>query len=128
MCDKLRADALKTNNDKIISYIQELKRQRDEVIHTIRKQEEEKALLNTEMERLAYKINIISKSLAQRIVARDRYNEAIAEAEDYYNKLVESSGVLLNAVQKDFNELFESMDKKVGTDLAKSVQYFWLVI
>ncbi|XP_065170651.1 uncharacterized protein [Atheta coriaria] len=110
-------DALKFNNDKIVNYICELRRQRDEVVRLLRKQEEEKAELGLEMERLAYKMNVLSKSMAQRVITRDRYNEAIIEAEDYYTKLVKSSEALLDAVSKDFNELYESMDKKVGPDV-----------
>lgn len=58
----------------------------------------------------------MGKSLAQRLAARDKYDQTIKEAEENYQRIVECSGILLNSVQKEYGVLSEAIDKKVGTD------------
>lgn len=52
---------LKECNDKIVSYVSELKKQRTELNYLIERQMEEKKDLQLEMERIAYKLKVASK-------------------------------------------------------------------
>ncbi|KAF5284657.1 hypothetical protein FQR65_LT13488 [Abscondita terminalis] len=96
---------LKERNEQIVKYISELKTQRNELNFLIDKQQEEKFKLETEIRRITYKLSLLNKS-----------------AEETYGKIVESSGALLDSVQKTTEKLESSMDKKVGTESSYIVE------
>lgn len=56
-------EELRENNEKIVKLIQELKAQRDEMNVLIVKQEEEKSHLETEIERITYKLTLVKQLL-----------------------------------------------------------------
>lgn len=58
----------------------------------------------------------LTKSLNQRIQAKDNYDKTIKEIEDNYNSLVKESGKLLSALTSEFQQLEEMMDKKTNTE------------
>lgn len=53
------AKELRENNDKICNYICNLKSQREELIYIIEKQYDERKRLETEMERITYKLCLV---------------------------------------------------------------------
>lgn len=85
----------------------------------IEKQESEKKQLKTEIARLRYKFKLVAKSLNQRIMTYERYDQTIKEAETLFKKIVVSSDTLLGAVRKDAGVLEETINKKVGTEVSK---------
>lgn len=110
---------LRTNNEEISKYLILLKDQRDELTMLIEKQESEKKQLKTEIARLRYKFKLVAKSLNQRIMTYERYDQTIKEAETLFKKIVVSSDTLLGAVRKDAGVLEETINKKVGTEVSK---------
>lgn len=107
---------LRANNEQIVHYLKTLKEQRDEINLIIQKQEQEMRRLQYEIERITYKMALITKSLAQRMAAKEKYDVTIKEAERNYRRIVECSGILLNSMSKEYSVLSEVMDKKVGPD------------
>ncbi|KAI4454629.1 sjoegren syndrome nuclear autoantigen 1 [Holotrichia oblita] len=112
-------NVLRSNNDEISKYLILLKEQRDELTMLIEKQESEKKQLKTEIARLKYKFKLVTKSLNQRIMTYERYDQTIKEAETLFKKIVVSSDTLLGAVRKDAGALEETINKKVGTEISK---------
>lgn len=109
-------DELRTINDNIVQCLSTLKLQRNDIQQLIEKQENEKRRLTYEMEHINYKLTLIDRSLAQRLAARDKYDATIKETEENYKRIVECSGILLTSMQKEYTELIETMDKRVGTE------------
>ncbi|XP_018326657.1 uncharacterized protein LOC108737956 [Agrilus planipennis] len=107
---------LKVNIDLIVKCIEELKLQRSELSLLIEKQLKEKNCLEAEIERITYKLGLLSKNLCQRIATKEEYDKTIKDAEEMYNHLTASSSALLQNVTKNSTQLQEAMDKKVGSD------------
>lgn len=51
---------LRENNEKIVRLMALLKKQRDEMTYLIQKQQEEKTRIQTEIERLSFKLSLVS--------------------------------------------------------------------
>ncbi|XP_023020511.1 uncharacterized protein [Leptinotarsa decemlineata] len=111
---------LRENNEKIVECILLLKEQRDELTFIIDKQQEERKKLETEMERITYKLCLINKSLAQRIKAKSSYDNTINEIEENYAKLVRESDDLLGLIKTEFDKLESLINKKTSTEDAPS--------
>lgn len=107
---------LRENNEKIVECILLLRDQRSELGFIIEKQYEERKNLEKEMERLTFKLCLLNKSLAQRILAKKNYDETIAEVEARYKKLIENSSDLLEYLKSEFQELESMLSKKTGTE------------
>ncbi|KAG5881467.1 hypothetical protein JTB14_000895 [Gonioctena quinquepunctata] len=107
---------LRENNEKIVECIKTLKEQRDELAYIIEKQQEERQKLETEMERITYKLCLINKSLAQRIKAKTCYDNTLIEIENNYAKLVKDSGDLLGLIKIEFENLESMINKKTNTE------------
>lgn len=114
-CNENADCRLSEYNSQIVDYLLKLREQRNEIVDLIEKQKVEKAGLECDMERLAYKMTLIEKSLKQRLVALENYNMKIAEAETKYKSIVQKSESLLSLVKTDLFELDNIMNKKVGT-------------
>ncbi|CAH1099552.1 unnamed protein product [Psylliodes chrysocephalus] len=110
------AKELRENNDKICNYICNLKSQREELIYIIEKQYDERKRLETEMERITYKLCLINKSMAQRIKTKNLYDQTLQEVEGNYSKLVKDSGIILSLIQSQYESLDEMINKKTNTD------------
>ncbi|CAG9857709.1 unnamed protein product [Phyllotreta striolata] len=115
-CKEEMGRILKENNDKICDYICNLRTQRDDLVYIIEKQYEERKRLETEMERITYKLCLINKSMAQRIKAKCLYDQTIDEVEEQYSKLVKDSGTILALVQNRFQKLDGMINKTTSTD------------
>ncbi|KAK5638586.1 hypothetical protein RI129_012881 [Pyrocoelia pectoralis] len=104
-------DILMSNNEKIIKCITDLKNQRNELDFVINNQQEEKLKLQTEAERITFKLGIIKN-----------YDKTIKQAEESYAEIIKVSGQLLKSIQKNVSELEETMDKKTSTEDQSSTQ------
>lgn len=127
---------LRENNDKIVECILLLRQQREELCYIIEKQYDERKKLETEMERITYKLCLVSsffrnfkitkfswlltfqinKSLTQRLKAKTNYDKTLEEIEENYAKLVKNSGALLLVIQKEFAKLDSLLNKHTSTD------------
>ncbi|XP_044261445.1 cilia- and flagella-associated protein 251-like [Tribolium madens] len=110
---------LRENNEKIVKLMSILKKQRNEMNYLIEKQKEEKNRIQNEIEKLTFKLSLLTKSLGQRVQAKSNYDKTIKEIEENYSSLVEESGKLLSTITKEVHELEEIMDKKIGTEQEK---------
>lgn len=54
-------EELNKNNEQIVKYMQELKSQRDAIHFLIKKQEEERYILQAEIQRMSYKLTLVNK-------------------------------------------------------------------
>ncbi|KAJ8978791.1 hypothetical protein NQ317_015515 [Molorchus minor] len=106
---------LREHNEKIVQCLLLLNEQRNELAFLIEKQYEERKKLEMEMERITYKLCLINKSLSQRIRTKNNYDKTLMEIEVKYNELVKTSENLLVVVQKEFNELDSTINKKTST-------------
>ncbi|CAG9820598.1 unnamed protein product [Phaedon cochleariae] len=173
---------LRENNEKIVECILLLRDQRDELGFIIERQYEERKKLETEMERITYKLCLvrifkgnlylskfklrliteehhiivqnsreinnwgeylandqkfipdalkfidivrhINKSLAQRIKAKQDYDNTLNEIESNYAKLVKDSGDLLLMIKKEFEKLDSMINKRTSTDDAPKYENY----
>nr|CAI5850119.1 unnamed protein product [Callosobruchus analis] len=76
----------------------------------------EKGRLETEMERITYKLCLLNKSLAQRINAKTCYDRTLQEMEEKYANLVKNSADLLMYIKEEFSDLESMINKKTSTD------------
>lgn len=131
---------LSEHNHQIVNCISELHQQRDELDMLIKLQKEEKLKLESEIERISYKLGVVStnisfatyfhciqtlqiaKSLTQRQKAKAMYDQTIEEAEKKYQELVLTSGALMNAVTENVDILPQNMDKKIGTSIDEGIR------
>ncbi|CAH1973341.1 unnamed protein product [Acanthoscelides obtectus] len=72
--------------------------------------------LETEMERITYKLCLLNKSLAQRINAKTCYDKTLEEMEEKYANLVKDSAELLKYIREEFGDLESMLNKKTSTD------------
>ncbi|CAH0554059.1 unnamed protein product [Brassicogethes aeneus] len=103
----------------IVKHIILLKRKRNEMIDEYTNYKNGNSDLHADIERLTYKVQLISKSLAQRMKAKTLYDKTLREIETKYSELVQHSGKLLDAVEKEINELQSSMPIKDDKCLPK---------
>nr|CAH7742941.1 unnamed protein product [Callosobruchus chinensis] len=75
-----------------------------------------KGRLETEMERITYKLCLLNKSLAQRINAKTCYDKTLQEMEEKYANLVKNSADLLMYIKEEFSDLESMINKKTSTD------------
>ncbi|XP_063926844.1 uncharacterized protein LOC135140284 [Zophobas morio] len=106
---------LRNNNERIVKLMALLKAQRDEMTYLITKQQEEKHKIENEIEKLSFKLTLLTKSLNQRLQAKINYDKTIKEIEEHYMNLVSQSGKLLHTLSQEVHDLEEIMDKKIGT-------------
>ncbi|XP_069698589.1 microtubule nucleation factor SSNA1-like [Periplaneta americana] len=108
--------ALQTYNQELVKAIEDMKRRRSELQQLIDQQEEEKTVLQREIEAMSYRLAQINGSLSKKIAARTEYDRTISETEAAYSKILESSQVLLNMVRREATCLEQSMAKKINDD------------
>jgi Sjoegren syndrome nuclear autoantigen 1 len=64
-----------------------MKRKHSELQQLIDEQEEEKATLQREIEKMSYRLAQINDSLSRMVTARSQYDQTIAETEAAYSKV-----------------------------------------
>ncbi|XP_057669921.1 uncharacterized protein LOC130902106 [Diorhabda carinulata] len=107
---------LKENNEKIVEYIVCLRQHREELTYIIDKQYKERKKLETEMERVTYKLCLINKSMAQRIKTKKLYDDTIAEIESNYCHLIKDSEKILGVIRSEYEKLESTLNKKTSTE------------
>ncbi|XP_029047520.1 Sjoegren syndrome nuclear autoantigen 1 homolog isoform X2 [Osmia bicornis bicornis] len=88
-----------------------MKLRRMELQTQIEAQEDEKNSLQTEIEKLSYKLTRLNDSLTKRIAVRNEYDRTIADTETAYIKILESSQLLLNMIKKEATNLDQTLLK-----------------
>ncbi|KAJ4442175.1 hypothetical protein ANN_12041, partial [Periplaneta americana] len=79
--------ALQTYNQELVKAIEDMKRRRSELQQLIDQQEEEKTVLQREIEAMSYRLAQINGSLSKKIAARTEYDRTISETEAAYSKV-----------------------------------------
>ena len=78
---------------------------RDEVNRAILLEEEEKARIQKEISSLTDRLSKLNESLARKLRAKEEYDRTIAESEQAYMKILESSETLLGVLKKERDTL-----------------------
>ncbi|XP_021933314.1 Sjoegren syndrome nuclear autoantigen 1 homolog isoform X2 [Zootermopsis nevadensis] len=108
--------ALQICNLELVKGIEHMKRKCSELQQLIDEQEEEKATLQREIEKMSYKLTQLNDSLSRKVAAKREYDRTISETEVAYSKILESSQVLLNMVQREASCLEHVMVKKINAE------------
>lgn len=93
--------SMQNYNNQLISVLEELKDQRDELNSAILKEEEEKSALQREISLLTERLARVNDSLSRKSQARAEYDRTIAETESAYMKILESSQTLLHVLRRE---------------------------
>ncbi|XP_066586333.1 microtubule nucleation factor SSNA1-like isoform X2 [Prorops nasuta] len=102
---------LQTYNQELVKCLEDMKLRRSELQTQIDSQEDEKNSLQKEIEKMSLRLARINESLSKRIAIRNDYDRAIAETEQAYMKILESSQILLNMVKKEASCLDQTLVK-----------------
>lgn len=97
--------ALQTYNNELVKCLEELCERRGLLQREIDEEEREKKALEAKMAELRSRLDRADQSLRQKLAARDKFDKTIAESEQAYCKILESSQVLLSVVKKDSKSL-----------------------
>ncbi|XP_051158979.1 microtubule nucleation factor SSNA1-like [Leptopilina boulardi] len=103
---------MQDHQDQLTKCINELKGVRKNLDDQIHAEEEKRNQLMQEVERMSYKINELNESLAKKAASRHEYDRTIQEAEGAYEKIIESSQLLLNLVKREAASLDETLHTK----------------
>jgi Sjoegren syndrome nuclear autoantigen 1 len=93
--------SMQNYNNQLISCLEELKDQRDELNSQILREEEERAAVQREISILTERLSRVNESLSKRVKARTEYDRTIAETEAAYMKILESSQTLLHVLRRE---------------------------
>ncbi|XP_043476873.1 Sjoegren syndrome nuclear autoantigen 1 homolog, partial [Leptopilina heterotoma] len=96
----------KSRDIKGINELKGVRKNLDEQIHA---EEEKRNQLMKEVERMSYKINELNESLSKKAAVRHEYDRTIQEAEGAYEKIIESSQLLLNLLKREAANLDETL-------------------
>lgn len=83
----------------------DLRDRRDELKRAMLQEEEEKARIQKEISLMTDRLNKLNESLVRKGRAMDEYERTIAESEQAYSKIVDSSEALLNVLKKERDTL-----------------------
>jgi Sjoegren syndrome nuclear autoantigen 1 len=94
------ADVQATSNE-LVQLIEELKERRSELDRVIKKEEEEKLRLLAELRALNERLQLVEDSLQKKHAARGDFERTIQDTSNAFNKILESSRMLLSSVKQD---------------------------
>eukprot|EP01063_Lacrimia_lanifica_P034186 TRINITY_DN626_c0_g2_i1.p2 TRINITY_DN626_c0_g2~~TRINITY_DN626_c0_g2_i1.p2 ORF type:complete len:127 (+),score=57.77 TRINITY_DN626_c0_g2_i1:64-444(+) len=92
-------------NSELISHIEHMKERRADLDRFITKEEEEKARIVNDLRILNERLARIDEGLARKYAARQEYDKTIAETENAFSKIVDSSRTLLHVLKRESNSL-----------------------
>ncbi|XP_077772426.1 microtubule nucleation factor SSNA1 [Podarcis muralis] len=92
-------------NNELVKHIEDLYMQREEVSKQIREAEEEKSRIQDKIETLTKQLDCVCENLAQKNAAQKKLDEVLAEAALTYEKILESSRMLLNVLKAETGNL-----------------------
>eukprot|EP00051_Salpingoeca_urceolata_P029957 m.491557 g.491557 ORF g.491557 m.491557 type:complete len:113 (-) comp30277_c0_seq1:507-845(-) len=104
---------LQQYNNELVKCLEELRRKRSEVHEQILAEEEEKAKLQAELRLLSEQMSRVTESLAKKMTTRSEYDQTIAETEQMYDKILESSQTLLHLLKSNKTSLDASGTRSV---------------
>ena len=88
-------------NNELVKCVEDLCAKRDEGQRQILIEEEEKSKIQADIKILTERLAKVNESLAKKIAARNEYDRMIAETENAYNKILESSQALLHLLKRE---------------------------
>ena len=103
---------LQTYNNELVKTVEELRYRRAVLQDQISKEETEKRALQTQIHNLSETLTKINESLAKKIQLKEEYERIIVETDKAYQKILESSQILLNVVKQESSHLTTANDKK----------------
>lgn len=103
---------LQTYNNELVKTVEELRYRRAVLQDQINKEETEKRALQTQIHNLSETLTKINEGLAKKIQLKEEYERIIVETDKAYQKILESSQILLNVVKQESSHLNSSGDKR----------------
>lgn len=103
---------LQTYNNELVKTVEELRYRRAVLQDQISKEETEKRALQAQIHTLSDTLTRINEGLAKKIQMKEEYERIIVETDKAYQKILESSQILLNVVKQESSHLNSSGDKK----------------
>ena len=104
--------SLQNNNNQLVTYLEELKEQRDNLDQQIHQKTTAKESLESRLGSLTERLAEVNQSLEKKHQTKNEYDRAIQETENAYMKIIESAHSLLNVVRKESS----SLSKKSSDD------------
>lgn len=102
--------ALQNYNNELVKCLEELSHRRQKLQKQIQDEESVKRQLESQMVKLRQELDSVETSLRGKHDTLAKYNATIAESEQAYLKILESSQVLLNVLKRDAQTLDRSDD------------------
>lgn len=103
-------------------YIENIRVGRDDLHEEILKDEEEKQLIEGEIQALTERLCSLSDALIKKYEAREEFDRTISETEQAFMKILESSQTLLHVLKKEDSQLTKRK-LNVSTRKIKGVEY-----
>eukprot|EP00754_Rhynchopus_humris_P004724 Rhum_TRINITY_DN12379_c0_g1::Rhum_TRINITY_DN12379_c0_g1_i1::g.51368::m.51368/K16780/SSNA1; sjoegren syndrome nuclear autoantigen 1 len=96
---------LQSTNSELIAHIDGMKEKRAELDRFIQKEEEEKARIVNDLRILNERLARVDEGLARKYAARQEYDKTIAETENAFSKIIDSSRTLLHVLKRESTTL-----------------------
>lgn len=93
--------SLQNYNTELIKMLETIKENREEVQCEIDAEENEKRQIEEQMKLLSIRLQEINDSLAKKYNTRNEFDKTIAETENAFMKILESSQTLLHVLKKE---------------------------
>lgn len=99
--------ALQTYNNELVRCLEELCARRQSLQADIDTEQQEKTQLETERARIEERLQVVDATLSTKLASRAEYDRIIAESEQAYLKILESSQLLVNLVKTKSQDLHD---------------------
>lgn len=96
---------LQRYNNELVKYLEDLNLRREELDGEIRQAEQEKKVVQDEIAKLTAQLGHVCESLAWKHAAQKELDKILAETEVAYEKILESSRILLNVLKTETGNL-----------------------
>ena len=95
--------ALQSFNNELVKCVEDLRQKREDLSKQIDQETRDKEAIEEEVRNLTDKLAKVNENLAKKMRVRGELDEAIAETEQAYRKILETSQTLLNSVRGTIN-------------------------
>ncbi|XP_060104246.1 microtubule nucleation factor SSNA1-like [Heteronotia binoei] len=92
-------------NNELVKYLEDLSVRREELDTEIRQAEQEKKVVQDEIAKLTAQLGQVCESLAWKNAAQRELDKILAETEVAYEKILQSSRILLNVLKTEMGNL-----------------------
>lgn len=96
---------LQRYNNELVKFLEDLSTRREELNREIRQAEQEKKVVQDEIAKVTAQLGLVCESLAWKNAAQKELDKILAETEVAYEKIVESSRILLNVLKIETRDL-----------------------